>query len=157
MVTYGCANDEQKLTIFRKMVIDDRHFVGKPSLELWVDSKLVGLCALDVGQDDVEPEDAHLDVYYHASLHAVIIKKSKRGMGFAQYLSTAAADILSNQVLNFMSEDGVKTCTVIVQADFVSIEGETFYFDMADKAIDNFSAYKKIMGRKVEMIHEVGF
>lgn len=157
MVTYGCTSDKQKRPIFTKMVTDERHFVDKPSIELWVDSKLVGLCALEVGQDDVEPEDAHLGVYYHATLHAVIIKKSKRGMGFAQHLTTAAAEILTNQVLDFMSQDGVKTCTVMVQADFVSTEGEAFYFDMADKAQDCFTAYNKIMGRKVEMVLDAGF
>lgn len=160
MVTYGCSQDAQKRPIYKQMSINEIYFDGKPNIELWVDAKLVGLCAIEVSRDDpedVEPEHAHLGVYYHVSLHAVIIRKTKRKMGFSDYLSTAAAELMSNQILDFMSLDSVNACTVIFTADLVSAEGETFYFDMVDKAENNFSACGKILGRKVEMSLEAWF
>jgi hypothetical protein len=159
MVTYGCAKDEQKRPIVSQMGLNESFLDGTTNIELWVDSKLVGLCALEVCRDDPEdadPEDEALGVHYRACLRAVVIRKSKRRMGFADYLSTAAAGLLNNQILSFMSEDALRACTVAVQAVFLSKEGEKFYFDMTDKVQNNFSVCERVMGKKVKMVLYAG-
>lgn len=159
MVTYGYAKDEQKRPIVSQMGLIKSFLDGTPSIELWVDSKLAGLCALEVSRDnpeDADPEDEAPGVHYRASVRAVVIRKSKRRMGFAHYLSTAAAGLFSSQIFSFMSEDGLKACTVAVQAVFLSKEGERFYFDMTDKVQNNFSVCEKILGKKVKMVFDAG-
>jgi hypothetical protein len=139
-ITRGLSTSEQQRECIDEYRDDEElgdklahsHLMGDDVFEMWIGSKLAGLCKCDLKeifqQNDevITTKNLHLEHY----LSGVFLLKKYRNNGLGAYFSSEIGDLLWNNLSGlFLTEtyNQITHVDVFVYSEYTSLEGEGFH------------------------------
>jgi predicted acetyltransferase len=158
---YGSATDEQKRAALNTLHRgDDRlnrdYFLSQDSHEIWVGSKLIGLCNLQTSVSEIEDET----VCVNTTLNAIFILKRYRGHGMgSMFIQAILKDLRAGYTaeISASAKAGAKKFLVILYADFESEEGAGVFANISVQLEDLLDPLKVALNVEIECIEDAGF
>lgn len=158
---YGTATNEQKRAALNTLHrggdrLNRDYFLSQDCHEIWVGSKLIGLCNVQTSVSDIEDEA----VYVNTTLNGIFILKRYRGHGMgSMFIQTILKDLRAGYAaeISALAKAGAKKFSVILYADFESEEGAGVFANIPLELVDLLDALKVALNVEIECIEDAGF
>lgn len=158
---YGTATNEQKRAALNTLHrggdhLNRNYFLSQDCHEIWVGSKLIGLCNVQTKVRELVDGEGYLNT----TLDAIFILKRYRGHGMgSMFIQTILKDLRAGYTaeISTLAKAGVKRFSVILNADFESEEGEWVFASIPFELADLFGSLKIALNVDIDCIVDAGF